>query len=53
LAPVATYFINENSQKMLFGYIFDNELIILNALITFIGLFVISKTTSENYYFQL
>ena len=47
LSPMLTYILNENSEKIFFGYAFDNELIILNALITFIGLFLISKTSSE------
>jgi len=28
------------------GYIFDNELIVVNGLITFIGLLLISKPTT-------
>ena len=51
LAPLLTYIINENSQTLLFGYVFDNELIILNTLITFLGLYAISRSTTENYQF--
>jgi Na+/proline symporter len=43
LSPAITYFINSNSASLFFGYIFDKELIILNGLITFIGLLLISK----------
>jgi Na+/proline symporter len=43
LSPALTFFISENSKTLLFGYVFDNELIIINGLITFLGLLVISK----------
>ncbi|RZJ70824.1 sodium:solute symporter [Flavobacterium sp.] len=41
-SPALTFFLAENSLTW-FGYIFDNELIIINALITFLGLLVIGK----------
>ncbi|HEX9980748.1 MAG TPA: sodium:solute symporter [Flavobacterium sp.] len=44
LSPGLTYLLAENSND-LFGYVFDNELIIVNGLITFIGLFAISHRT--------
>lgn len=47
LSPAITYIVSENSKTLFFGYAFDNELIILNALITYIGLYLISKTTTE------
>ena len=47
LAPALTYFISENSKTLFFGYVFDNELIILNGLITYIGLLLISKPIAE------
>lgn len=47
LSPALTFFISENSKILFFGYVFDNELIIINGLITFIGLLLISKPTSE------
>ena len=43
LSPAITYFISENSKILFFGYVFDNELIIINGLITFVGLLLISK----------
>lgn len=54
LVPIACYFLSVNSQaltggvlqadgKYLGGYIFGNELLILNGLLTFVGLFLISK----------
>lgn len=47
LSPALTYIISENSKIFLFGYVFDNELILLNGIITFIGLYLISKTSDE------
>jgi Na+/proline symporter len=43
LSPILCYIINENSVKWFNGYKFSFELLILNGLITFIGLFLISK----------
>ncbi|HQE34342.1 sodium:solute symporter [Flavobacterium alvei] len=47
LSPAITYLVSENSATLFFGYIFDNELIIINALITFIGLYSISKKAEK------
>jgi Na+/proline symporter len=47
LSPALTFFISENSTELFFGYVFDNELIIVNGLITFIGLLLISKPAME------
>ena len=33
----------KDNKELFFGYVFDNELIIVNGLITFIGLLLISK----------
>jgi Na+/proline symporter len=47
-APAICYVLNINSKTILGGYVFDNELIVINGLITFLGLYVIStKTTAE------
>lgn len=43
LSPAITYLISENSTTLFWGYVFDNELIIVNGFITFIGLLLISK----------
>ncbi|MEM7104076.1 MAG: sodium:solute symporter [Bacteroidota bacterium] len=43
LAPVLTYIINMNSEAWLWGYKFDFEHLILNGLLTFIGLWLISE----------
>ncbi|MGV8995111.1 MAG: sodium:solute symporter [Flavobacterium sp.] len=43
LSPGLTFLLYENSAALFGGYIFDNELIIVNGLITFLGLLAISK----------
>lgn len=47
LSPILTLLLSENSASLFFGYAFDNELIIINTLITFIGLLLISKPAVE------
>ncbi len=42
-SPIITYIINNNSQAWFNGYKFDFELLILNGLLTFVGLWTISK----------
>ena len=43
LAPTLTYFIVDNSKELFGGYQFSHELIILNSLLCFIGLWLISS----------
>ena len=43
LSPIICYVISINSTSILFGYRFSHELLILNGLLTFIGLYFISK----------
>lgn len=43
LSPLATFLISKNSTVLFGNYVFDNELIIVNGLMTFIGLLIISK----------
>jgi len=48
ISPAICFFISKNSAILFGDYVFDNELIIVNGLITFIGLLLISKpATSE------
>jgi len=47
-APILTYLINANSELLLFGYKFGFELLILNGLITFMGLAFISEAEVED-----
>ncbi|MDX2305634.1 MAG: sodium:solute symporter [Microscillaceae bacterium] len=42
VAPILTYLINTYSETLFFGYIFAYEHLILNGLLTFIGLWFIS-----------
>lgn len=46
ISPIFTYFLSEHSAQ-LFGYTFDNELIIVNGLFTYIGIYLTSKKSSE------
>jgi hypothetical protein len=43
VSPVLCYIISYNSEKWFGGYKFGHELLILNGLITFIGLLLIGK----------
>ncbi|HYK76709.1 MAG TPA: sodium:solute symporter [Daejeonella sp.] len=47
ISPAVCYFLNANSKTLLGGYTFDNELIVVNGLITFIGLLLISKPATS------
>ena len=48
ISPAICFFISKYSSVLFGDYVFDNELIIVNGLITFIGLLLISKqATSE------
>nr|WP_294775641.1 sodium:solute symporter [uncultured Flavobacterium sp.] len=48
MAPAICFFISKYSAELLGNYVLDNELIIVNGLLTFIGLLLISKPTTEN-----
>lgn len=48
LSPAICYLLNANSASLLGGYTFSVELILVNGLITFIGLLLISKKTASN-----
>jgi len=43
LTPLLTYILNLNSEYLLNGYIFGFEIIILNGLLTYLGLFFLSN----------
>lgn len=47
-APLICFLISRNSEYIVGNYVIDNELIVVNALITIFGLFLISKKTSLN-----
>lgn len=42
IAPIACYFLNENSALLFNGYKFGFELLIVNGIVTFLGLLLIS-----------
>jgi len=46
VSVILTYFLNSYSPILFNGYIFGYELLIVNGLITFIGLLIIKKTNS-------
>ena len=46
LSPVISYLINHYSKELLFGYTFGFEILLLNALLAFIGLLVFSRRKS-------
>lgn len=43
LSPVISYLLNIYSEQLFFGYKFGFEILIVNGLLTFIGLFIFSK----------
>ncbi|GAB1464321.1 sodium:solute symporter [Pedobacter sp.] len=47
LSPVICYFFATNAKDLLGGYAFSVELILINGLITFMGLLLISKKTDQ------
>ncbi len=44
IMPVICYIVSDNSTKWLNGYEFGFELLILNGLLTFVGLYIISRS---------
>jgi Na+/proline symporter len=47
LSPILCYIFASNSKELLGGYVFSVELILVNGIITFIGLLFISKKTDQ------
>ena len=43
ISPIVCYFLSIHSAQWLGGYVFDNELLIINGLITFVGLLLTSS----------
>jgi Na+/proline symporter len=48
LSPAICFFISKYSTSLFGDYVFDNELIIVNGLLTFLGLILISKPATSN-----
>lgn len=44
LSPVICFFLSEYSEQLLFGYKFGFELLIVNGLFTYLGLWIVSKS---------
>lgn len=49
LAPAISYYISSNSEVWFKGYQFGFELLILNGILTVVGLFIISKKKQNEY----
>jgi Na+/proline symporter len=47
ISPAICYYLSTHSAQLLGGYVFDNELIIVNGLITFGGLLLTSKKSER------
>jgi len=47
ISPAVCYFLSTSSKAILGGYVFDNELIIVNGLITFVGLLLTSSAKTK------
>jgi hypothetical protein len=47
VSVIITYFLNDYSIQFLNGYVFGYELLIVNGLITFIGLLIIKSPKKE------
>ena len=47
ISPLICYLLAKNSALLFGNYVIDNELIIINGLITFIGLLFISKPATS------
>ena len=48
LSPAICFFLNRHSKYLLGGYVFDSEMILVNGLITFVGLLLISKPENNS-----
>ncbi|MEJ7682434.1 MAG: hypothetical protein WKG06_32200 [Segetibacter sp.] len=53
VAPAICYFISENAAKWFNGFQIGIELLILNGLLTFIGLLIISKKQADDFVTQI
>jgi hypothetical protein len=47
ISPAVCYYLSTHSAELLGGYVFDNELILVNGLITFVGLLVTSSAKTN------
>jgi Na+/proline symporter len=47
ISPAICYYLSTHSAELLGGYVFDNELIVVNGLITFVGLLLTSSLKTK------
>ncbi|MDB5122176.1 MAG: sglT 1 [Mucilaginibacter sp.] len=47
VSPAVCYYLSTHSAELMGGYVFDNELILINGLITFTGLLLFSSRKTE------
>jgi Na+/proline symporter len=47
ISPAICYYLSSHSAELLGGYVFDNELILVNGLITFAGLWIFSSAKNR------
>jgi Na+/proline symporter len=47
ISVITTYFLNSNSTDWFSGYVFGYELLLVNGLLTFLGLLLISKKSNQ------
>lgn len=47
VSPILTYLLSINSEKLLGGYKFGLEVVVINGMLTFIGLLLIAKPSAE------
>ena len=47
LSPIISYLLNIYSEELLFGYKFGFEILIVNGLLTFVGLLIFSRKVEK------
>lgn len=47
VAPVICFFVDKNADKLIKGFSFGPEMLLWNGLLTFIGLWIISKPKDQ------
>lgn len=49
LAPILCIILDQNSEKWFNGYAFGYDILVVNSLISFLGLYILSKKNNKNY----
>ena len=47
ISPILSYLLSANAAKLFNGYVFSIEILIVNGMITFIGLWLVSKSATD------